>query len=139
MKKPFLLFALKATVILYFAACTGIDNYTTGKSATPIVTKGVWKINSFIGSDKNLANDLAGYTFTFNPSGIIKASKNGVDIDGKWFEDDIEKRISIDLGSVDPSLEKINGHWNINDLNNAMVEFGNNSNSVDEKFNITML
>ena len=139
MKKPFLLFALKAAVILYFAACTSIDHYTTGKSATPIVTKGVWKVNFFKDAYTGRTSDLAGYTFTFNSSGVVMASKNGVDISGNWFEDDIENQITIDLGATDPSLAKINGHWNINDLNDAMVEFGNNNSTANEKLNITML
>jgi hypothetical protein len=139
MKKPFLLFALKAAVILYFAACTSIDHYTTGKSATPIVTKGVWKVNFFKDAYNGRTSDLAGYTFTFNSSGVVKASKNGVDISGNWFEDDIANRISIDLGATDPSLIKMNGDWNIRNLNNATVEFGNDNDAASEKLNITML
>lgn len=138
MKKSFLLFALKSAVILYFAACTSIDHYTTGRSATPIVTKGTWKVNSYKKADNNLTNDLAGYTFTFNSSGMVKASKNGVDINGNWFEDDIENRINIDLGKADPSLEKMNGRWHIKDLNSATVEF-QDDNIADQKLNITML
>ena len=139
MKKPFLLFALKAAVILYFAACTSIDNYTIGKSATPIVTKGVWKANFFTSAHNDRIADLSGYTFTFNSSGILTASKNGVDVSGKWFEDDIANRISIDLGASDPSLEKINGHWNIRDISGAKVEFRDNDRKADEELNITML
>jgi hypothetical protein len=139
MKKPFLLFALKSAVILYFAACTSIDHYTTGKSATPIVTKGVWKVHFFTDENNNQTNDLAGYTFTFNSSGIVKASKNGVDINGNWFEDDIANRISIDLGASDSSLAKINGHWNIREISNAAVEFQDNNNTAGEKLNIMML
>ena len=139
MKKPFLLFALKAAVILYFAACTSIDHYTTGKSATPIVTKGVWKVNFFKDANESHTGDLAGYTFTFNSSGVVKASKNGVDINGNWFEDDIANRISIDLGVTDPFLLKMNGNWNIKNLNNAAIEFGNDNDAAKEKLNITML
>jgi len=139
MKKPFLLFALKAAVILYFAACTSIDHYTTGRTATPIVTKGIWKVNFYKEADNNLTNDLAGYTFTFNSSGTLTASKNGIDINGNWFEDDFANRINIDLGATDPSLEKINGHWNIKDLGNARVEFQENNNNSEEKLNISML
>ncbi len=138
MKKPFLLFALKAAVILYFAACTSIDHYTTGRSATPIVTKGIWKVNSYKEANNNLTNDLAGYTFIFNASGTITASKNGVDVNGSWFEDDIANRVSIDLGTSDPLLKKMNGHWNIKDLSGATIEFQDN-NSADEKMNIAML
>jgi len=138
MKKPFLLFALKATAILYFAACTSIDNYTTGKSAAPIVTKGVWKVDLFNDSQNDRTGDLAGYTFTFNSSGSLTATKDGVDTNGNWFEDDIANRITINLEATDPALSKINGHWSIRDISNATVEF-RDDNAADEKLNITML
>ena len=139
MKKPFLLFALKSAVILYFAACTSIDHYTTGRSATPIVTKGVWKVEFFSNSNNDRTSELVGYTFTFNSSGVVKASKNGIEVSGNWFEDDIANRLTIDLGATDPSLQKMNGRWNIRDFSNATVEFGNSNNTIDEKLNITML
>ena len=138
MKKPFLLFALKAAVILYFAACTSIDNYTTGKSASPIVTKGIWKIDLFNVSQNDKTSELSGYTFTFNSSGTLKANKNGVDVIGNWFEDDIANRITIDLGTTDPALSKINGHWDVRNISNAALEFRDN-NAADEKLNLTLL
>ena len=139
MKNSFLLFSIKAAVILYFAACTSIDHYTVSKSATPVVTKGVWKINFFMDADNDQTNDFEGYTFTFNESGIVKASKNGVDIDGNWFEDDIAKRITIDLGASDPSLAKLNTKWSIRDVSNAQVELQDNGSTATGKLNITTL
>ena len=82
MKSPFLIFALKCSVILYFAACTGINEYTTAVSATPQVTKGAWKVNFFKDANQDLSNDLAGYTLTFIPSGKIIAVKDGQVIRG---------------------------------------------------------
>lgn len=139
MKKPFLLFSIKAAVILYFAACTSIDHYTVSKSATPVVTKGVWKINFFQDANSDQTNNFAGYTFTFNESGIVKASKNGVDVNGSWFEDDIAKRITIDLGATDPSLTKLNTKWSITEVSNAQVELQDNSSISLGKLNITTL
>ena len=47
MKKPMLLFVLKCTVIVYFAACTSIQNFTTVKSATAVITRAPWKVNLY--------------------------------------------------------------------------------------------
>ena len=139
MKKPFLLFSIKAAVILYFAACTSIDHYTVSRSASPVVTKGIWKVNFFMDANNDRTNDFAGYTFTFNESGIINASKNGIDIAGSWFEDDISKRITIDLGATDPSLTKLNTKWSIQDVSNVEVELQDNSSTATGKLNITTL
>ena len=139
MKKPFVLFALKFSVILYFAACTSIDHYTTGRSATPIVTKGVWKVNYFSDDNSDHTKDLSGYTFIFHSSGTVNVVKNGVETTGKWFEDDIANRLSIDLGTTDPSLRKINGQWNIRDIGNSNIGFQDNNKTFDEKLSIAML
>ena len=34
-------------------------------------------------------------------------------ISGNWSEDDILKRITINLETKDPMLTKLNDHWNI--------------------------
>ncbi len=139
MKKPFLLFTLKAAVILYFAACTSIDHYAISRSATPVVTQGVWKINLYSDDDKYQTTFFAGYTFTFNSSGIVKANKNGVEINGNWFEDNISNRLTIDLGSTDPFLAKLNTNWYINEITKGQVNLQNNSNTTTNKLNITIL
>ena len=76
MKSPLIIFTLKFSIILYFAACTGIGEGTAYKSATPQVTKGVWKVTLLNAAGKELAGELAGYTLTFVPSGKIIAYKN---------------------------------------------------------------
>jgi len=138
MKKPFLLFAIKCSVIMYFAACTSIENYTTAKSATPIVTKGVWKVKLFQDANNDKTNDFAGYVFTFTMSGSVKASKNGVDINGNWAEDDISKQITLNLDVSDASLVKLNSHWNITDITKSEISLQNNS-TANTRLNITTL
>ncbi len=139
MKKPLLLFAIKFSVIMYFAACTSVENYTSARSATPIVTKGAWKVNLYRDANKDQTNDFAGYTFTFNASGIVKASRNGVDINGNWAEDNISNRITINLGAKDPSLTKLNTNWNIREITNRRVDLQDNANTTTDELNITML
>lgn len=136
MKKPFLLFALKCAVILYFAACTSIDDYTVAKAASPVVTKGTWKVNLYADANNDKTNDFAGYTFTFSISGDVKVTRNGVDINGNWAEDHISKRVTLNLGSTDPVLVRLNNYWTILDVSNAQVDFQNNNNT---KLNISSL
>ena len=138
-KKPLIIFALKCSVILYFAACTGFDNYTTAVSATPRVTKGALKVNLFIDADKDQTNGFAGYTLTFDPAGTIKATKNGKEISGNWSEDDILKRMTINLDTKDPVLAKLNNYWNIAAITKTGVNLQNTGNPSNGRLQITSL
>lgn len=138
MSKPFLLFALKCSVILYFAACTSIENYTTAKSATPVVTKGVWKVNLYRDANNDKTNDFAGYTLIFNVSGNVIARKNGIDVNGNWVEDDISKKIKLNLNATDPALVQLNNYWDITSITNSKVSLQNNTSAIT-KLNITTL
>jgi len=122
MKKPFLLFALKCSIIFYFAACTGMEDYITDKAATPVVTEGAWVINEYLDSNSNHRNDFAGYTFTFNAAGDLTVKKNGIRTSGNWSEDDISKKIAIHLPSADPLLSQLNQHWKITRVTNDKIQ-----------------
>ena len=139
MKSSLLLFALKCSVILYFAACSGIGDYTTDVSATPLVTKGTWKVNLIIDADKGQANELAGYSLTFNPGGKIKAQKGGMEVNGNWSEDDILKRITISLDTNDPQLIKLNDYWNISTITKTGVTLQNRGNPSNGRLQLTSL
>ena len=123
MKSPLLLFALKCSVILYFAACSGITDYTTAVSATPLVTKGSWKADLYTGKDQS--GSLTGYSLIFDPSGKVTASKNGKEIKGNWSEDDILKRITISLDTNDPELTILNNYWDISSITKTKVTLQN--------------
>jgi len=138
-KSPLLLFALKCSVILYFAACSGITDYTTAVSATPFVTRGTWKVEQFIEADKDQTNGFTGYDLTFDPAGKIKAIKNGVEISGNWSEDDILKRITISLETNDPELIKLNNYWNISTVTKTGLTLQNKSNPSNGRLLLTSL
>jgi len=120
MKKPFLLFALKCSIIIYFAACTGLEDYTAGKSATPIVTGGTWVIKEYLDPNTNI--DFSGYTLTFNAGGNLTVKKNGLYTNGNWSEDDISKKMAIDLRSADPLLARLSQHWKITHVTNNRIQ-----------------
>ena len=121
MNKPFLLFAVKCSVILYFVSCTGLDSLIIEKSATPLITKGIWKLNLYPAAYNLPENDLSGYNFTFLSTGELKVIKDGIEVKGNWSEDDILKRICINLGETGPALNRLNGYWNIKEINNANI------------------
>jgi hypothetical protein len=125
MRRPILLTALKAAVILYFAACANVDDYSVYKSVTPIVTKGNWKVNLYMDANNDKTNDFAGYSFVFNNNGDVTVSKNGSNIDGRWYEDNVSKKVAIDLGNTDPMLVNLNDSWNIDDVSSTNISLGN--------------
>ncbi|MGB4845431.1 MAG: hypothetical protein WBP16_13270 [Ferruginibacter sp.] len=136
MKKPLLIFALKCSVIMYFAACTGINEYGNTISATPRVTKGTWKINLFTDEQTDQTAEFSGYTLKFDPSGKITADKNGVTVTGNWIEDNILKRITINLDTEDAALTKLNDYWNIAKIGKESLSFRGNQNSVNDRLEI---
>ena len=139
MKKPLLLFAIKCSVILYFAACTRIDKITTAVSATPHVTKGAWKINLYTESKNDKTAAFDGCKLTFEPTGKIIAYKNGETITGNWAEDDILKRITINLDTKDPALAKLNNYWNISNISKWQLSFKTANNPANIQLQITSL
>ncbi len=139
MKSPLIIFTLKCSVIIYFAACTGLNEFTTAVSASPQVTKGVWKVNLFKDAGKDLSNDLTGYTLTFIPSGKIMAVRNGEIIRGNWSEDEILKRFTINLETNDPNLKKLNDHWNISGVTKTDVSLQNTKKPTTGRLQITSL
>jgi hypothetical protein len=92
MRKPILLFSLKCTVIIYFAACSGTNSFTAAKSITPQVTKGNWKVNCYSNTQTDNTCIFEGYTFTFMPTGKVIAVKSGNSFTGNWIEDNINKK-----------------------------------------------
>ena len=139
MKKPILLFAVKISVILYFAACTGIDKYTTSLSATPHFTNGAWKVNLLTESETDETACFKGYAFTFDPTGKLTAAGQGKIITGNWAEDNILKRITINLHTNDPALVKLNTYWTISDVSNARLSFQNTEKSLEGRLQLTGL
>jgi hypothetical protein len=138
-KSTLVIFALKCSFILYFAACTGINEYTTAVSATPHVTKGAWKVNLFTENTNDQTAALDGYILTFEPTGKIVASKDGHKVTGNWAEDDILKRITINLDTKNAVLAKLNHYWNISNINKSGLSFQSAETSTAGRLQITSL
>ena len=128
MRKPFLLFALKCSVIIYFAAFSSIDKFAVSRSVTQqIVDKGYWKVNCF-GNPASDNNSLfEDYAFSFDASGKVTATKNGTSIEGHWLEDNISRSITISFNDNTPFEQKLNTKWYINAIDNASISLKNDT------------
>ena len=140
MKKPFLLFALKCSVIVYFAACTHIDKLAVSKSVSEqLESKTAWKVNCF----SNAANDntcvFEGYAFSFDASGKVIATKNSTCIEGNWLEDNISKTITISFKNSNSVLDELNNYWHITSISDAGISFEKNDTKDADKIYITAL
>ncbi len=122
MKKP-IYSALLCSLILFFTACNSADDFNVVKTVTPVVTTGTWKVSLYMNSNTDQTNSFAGYTFAFNSSGSIIATKNGLDTEGSWSEDNIARKVTINFNTTEPALIKLNGSWNVAGINNAEVSF----------------
>lgn len=132
MNNSFLLFAIKCTCIVYFAACTRIENLTDIRSATPLITKGTWKIVMSGKNNAGQAASIADYKLVFGSNGVVKALRNGTETSGNWSEDNFAKRITLNFGMTDPTLQKLNDYWTIRDIANLEVNLQNNHSSSME-------
>lgn len=139
MKKPFLLFSLKCAVIVYFAACSGIDSLTAAKSITPQVTKGSWKVNCYSNTQTDNTCIFEGYSFAFEPSGKVTAQKNNISIEGYWLEDNINKNITISFKNSGTALDELNDYWNITAIKDGEIIFEKKEGNSTDKLYITSL
>jgi hypothetical protein len=139
MKKPVLFFALKCSVIIYFAACTSIQEYGISKSITQLVIRGNWKVNCYSNANVDNTCNFKDYSFTFNASGSVVAIKDGVSFTGHWIEDNIAKKITISFKNSNAVLNELNDYWYITSVTDAGISFEKTTTQDTEKFYITAL
>ncbi len=139
MKKPVLPFAIACLAIVYLTSCTGIDKITTAVSAKARVIRGAWKINLYRESKIDETYAFSGCMLTFEASGKIVAYKNGEKITGNWAEDAILKTLSINLDTKDPTLKKLNDHWNISNITKWRLSLENAKDPSNSQLEITCL
>ena len=135
MKIPKLIFALKCSVIIYIAACTSIDKLAVSDSVTQLVTKGIWKVNCYTATNVDNTCNFQDYTFVFDKSGNVTATKKGASFNGHWLEDNISKKITISFDNSNLVLNELNDYWDITSITDGGISFEKNS----EKFYITSL
>lgn len=109
MKNRIIIFAFACFAIMGFASCSTTP-FEDNKVFSPLITQGTWEVNMFMESSNNQTPDFAGYTFVFDLNGSVKATKNGVDVNGTWIED-ISKNILIVFDNTDPVLYRFTKEW----------------------------
>lgn len=139
MKKPLLLFSLKCAVIVYFAACSGIDSFTTAKSASAQITKGGWKVNCYSNTQTDNTCIFEGYTFNFLPTGKVTAVKGSNSFEGNWLEDNINEKVTISFKNSGTALDELNDYWNIAAIKDGEISFEKKEGNSTDKLYITSL
>jgi hypothetical protein len=139
MKKPVLLFALKCSVIVYFAASANFKQLTVSNSVSELVTKGSWKVNCYDNAKVDNTCIFEGYSFSFDATGKVIANKNGVSYEGNWIEDNISKKITLSFNNSNPALSGLNNHWNIESISDKGITFENTTEQNSDKLYITAL
>jgi hypothetical protein len=139
-KSPFLIFALKCSIILYFTTCTGINEFTTAVSATPNVTKGVWKVSLCKEDNIDPSTDMTEYSLLFKPDGTFVVTGNEVETTGNWSEDEISNKMKITLETSDPCLKKLNNNWTVSNVSKTSITLLNNNNkNTDSRLHLASL
>ncbi|MBS1509627.1 MAG: hypothetical protein JST86_02205 [Bacteroidetes bacterium] len=140
MKKPALLFALKCSVIIYFAACSSIDKLSVSDSIShQLVSRTAWKVNCYDKASSDNTCIFEGYTFNFDASGKVVAAKNGKTIEGNWLEDNISKKITLHFNGANAELMQLNNYWDISNISEAGITFEKETDKSSEKLYITSL
>lgn len=139
MKKPFLLFALKCSVIVYFAACSGIDSFTKTKSVSAQITKGGWKVHCYSNTQTDNTCIFDGYTFSFEATGKVMAVKGSNSVEGDWLEDNINQKITISFKNSGTALDELNNYWNVASIHDGEISFEKKAGNATDKLYITSL
>ncbi|MGC4100635.1 hypothetical protein [Ferruginibacter sp.] len=140
MKKPALVFAIKCSVILFFAACTSLNKLAVSKSISEqLVNKPTWKVNCFSNASIDKTCIFEDYTFSFDATGKVVASKGKEVIEGHWLEDNISNTITISFNNSNTVLDHLNDFWNINTVSDAGISFEKTGEKDTERFLITSL
>ena len=95
-------------------SCTSGDNGTSNNPQ--IVTSGTWRVSSFIDSGNDETSDFTGYSFVFNTTGTITATKNASSQNGTWSINSSSNKFIIDLGpktTANHPLGELTDDWKI--------------------------
>jgi len=93
------------------------------------VQDGTWRITQFIDSGTDETNDFAGYTFTFNSSGVLNANNGTNDYNGTWSvtrsnsNDDSQADLDFNINfNLTNNFEDLNDDWDIVSQSSSKIE-----------------
>lgn len=116
---------------LFLTSCSKEED--TPNSIQEKIESGVsssnWRITSFIDSGNNETNHFAGYSFTFNSSGVLNASNGANNYTGTWsITDSNSNDDSLDdldfniFFSLTNDFEDLNDDWDIVSQSQTKIE-----------------
>lgn len=123
---------LTSILVVFLYSCSeddGLANNDGLNQIENVVLNGTWRITSFIDSGKDETNDFAGYTFTFNDSGVLNANNGTNDYNGSWSitdsystddsQDELDFNINFDLAN---DFEDLNDDWDLISNSSTKIE-----------------
>jgi hypothetical protein len=131
MKRTYLLSLFFVSIAL---SCDDDDSKGYNNKAAEvedIAMSGSWRIAYFFDTDDDETDNFAGYTFEFNPSGTLLATKGATTHSGAWSvtddgsNDDSNDYDDIDLNirfSAPPDFEELSEDWEIMSITNSKIE-----------------
>lgn len=115
--------ALFLSVLVAFTALSCERTATEDATITQVTTSGTWKVSLFSERGNDETSDFAGYTFTFNTDGSLRAVRNGVTTTGTWSLANSSTQFNIDLGpksDLNKPLGELTDDWKV--LSNTTTE-----------------
>jgi hypothetical protein len=117
------------------ASCTKSNNSVTNDTPiATVITQGSWFVHYYFDNGSDETSDYAAYSFTFNASGSVLATKSGVTITGSWTElsDDGLTKMQISFPVTDIKLNKLNDKWVISSKTNDLIQLKDDNPSKNE-------
>ena len=122
-------------------SCTR-DNDDSGNNQTQIqnVSTGNWRVTLFTDSGNDETSDFTGYSFQFNTSGTVAATRSGVSQNGIWNINSSSTKFNLDLGAkIDTNrpLGELTDDWQIISISNTEIKLTDDNPASNEFLTFT--
>lgn len=105
------------TTVILFTSCKKEDN-----AVEKTITKGTWKISSYIDSGTDETYHFTGYTFNFNDDGSVLATLNSNGVYGNWFRSNDDNHEELNIVFNQAPLNEINDDWHVIVISESTIE-----------------
>lgn len=125
--------ALALACGLLFAAC-GKDDNSKPSIDPQAPASGTWKVTLFTDDNKNETSEFSAYTFTFNSTGTMVATKAGVDKAGTWSI--TGSKFNIDMGAkgdANKPLGELTDDWRIISVTSSQIKLQDDNEASGEQ------
>ena len=142
--KPSMTPTMLLASFLFFQSCsqssddTLPQNQTTTQNAT--VNTGTWRVTLFTDSGNDETTDFNGYSFEFNSSGAVVATRNGTSKTGTWSLNSSSTKFIIGLGAKTDSnkpLGELTDDWKIISISTTEIRLTDDNPASNEFLTFT--